>query len=259
MILLSRLFKSHYVTPQVEAEKVIKLQPIVFQQSLIDESPELLREKANQEAENLLSNAKIQSEVMIHEAEQRLDLVNKQINELQIAWETERERLSDEVKAEAFQVGFQEGEAAAVEQYSAVIKEARHIVEQAKLDYVSQVELSEETILKLGIKIAEKIIRVHLDESKDDFVQLVKHAIKEVKDYTDINIMVHPSMYEMVLAQKDELKALFNGDKSLYIYPNEELRETGCLIESSFGRIDASIDSQLNELKVKLLELIEEE
>ncbi|MBM7659364.1 flagellar assembly protein FliH [Bacillus mesophilus] len=256
---MSRLLKSHYATPQDEVKKVIKLQPIVFQQSLDEESPEILRVKASQEAESLLANAKSQSEAMIYEAKQRLQLINEQINEMKFAWETEKEKLFEEVKAEAFQVGFQQGEVAAVEQYSAIIKEGCHIVEQAKLDYISQVELAEETILKLGIKVAEKILRVHLDETKDDFIQLVKHAIKEVKDYTDINIMVHPSMYEMVLAQKDELKALFNGDKSLYIYPNEELRETGCLIESSFGRIDASIDSQLNELKVKLLELIEEE
>lgn len=53
--------------------------------------------------------------------------------------------------------------------------------------------------------------------------------------------------------------ALFPKELDFYIYPDEELSEMDCIIESANGRIDASIDSQLEEIKNKLIELLESE
>jgi flagellar assembly protein FliH len=260
MILLSRLIKSHYVKPQDEERKVIRLQPLAVQ-TIKDESesPELMVSRLKAEAEQLLVEAKVEADQIMTEAQVNLQETNNHIAQLRADWEIEKEQLIQTVQAQAFQEGFQQGEKEATEQYALILKEARQIVDKAKSDYMVQVEQSEEVILKLGLKVAEKILRVQLEEKREEFLQIVKHAIKEVKDYPDINIIVHPFMYELVLSQKDELRALFNRDKSLFIYADEELQETGCVIESSFGRIDASIDSQLAELKVKLLELLEEE
>ncbi|WP_246939945.1 flagellar assembly protein FliH [Bacillus pinisoli] len=256
---MSRLIKSQYVNPHEDEKKVIKLQPVFIPSIGEEVSPELTLLRANQEAERILADAKEQKERVTDEAKAMLQQVQDQISELKAEWELEKKFLMEAAQQEGFQVGLQQGEQAAKQEYSTLITEANQIVEQAKVSYTEQLEQAEETILKLGLKVADKILKVHLDETREDFIQVVKQAIKEVKDYADVNIIVHPSVYELVYAQIDELKALFNGDKSLYIYSNEELSNYGCLIESSFGRIDASIDSQLNELKVKLLELIEEE
>jgi flagellar assembly protein FliH len=262
MILLSRLIKSQYVRPQPHDEdrKVIRLQPLTIQ-TIKDESEshEIVISRLKAEAENLLANAKVQAEQIMTEAQVNLQETNNHIAQLRADWETEKEQLIQTVQTQAFEEGFQQGEKDATEQYAQTLLEARQIVDKAKTDYMEQVEQSEEVILKLGLKVAEKVLRVQLEERREDFLQIVKHAIKEVKDYADINIIVHPYMYELVLSQKDELRALFNRDKSLFIYADEELQETGCVIESSFGRIDASIDSQLGELKIKLLDLLEEE
>ena len=48
-------------------------------------------------------------------------------------------------------------------------------------------------------------------------------------------------------------------DIDFYIYPDDELEETSCIIESENGRIDASVDSQLEEIKIKLFEMLESE
>jgi flagellar assembly protein FliH len=41
------------------------------------------------------------------------------------------------------------------------------------------------------------------------------------------------------------------------IYANAELNVNDCFIESAFGRIDISIDTQLQQLKKQLLQLLE--
>jgi flagellar assembly protein FliH len=261
MILLSRLIKSHYSNPQHEEKKIIQLQALTFNKidQELPESPEAVALKIKAEADLVLQKARVTAEQMMNEAQMNLKQTQQHIEQLKMDWEAEREALFETVRQQGFQEGLKLGTEEGNKHLEELISEAKSIIEMAKTDYKSQVEQSEETILKLGLKIAEKILHVQLAEKQEDFIQIVKHAIKEVKDYADINIVVHPHMYELVFAQKDELKAMFNNDKNLYIYPDGELQETGCIIESSFGRIDASVDSQLAELKVKLLELLEEE
>ena len=69
-------------------------------------------------------------------------------------------------------------------------------------------------------------------------------------------ILLH---YEELLSKKEELMTIFSNVVNLFIYPDSDLSEDSCLIESSSGRIDASIDTQLSEIKVKLTELLESE
>jgi flagellar assembly protein FliH len=202
--------------------------------------------------------AREDSSLMIREAEDRLDQANSIINQKMKDWELEKEIIAQEAWQEGYNDGLHKGELDSKQQYSSMIEDLKEILNETRLSYHSQIEKSEETILQLAIKVAEKIMKVELEENKLSFLQIVKHAIKEAKEYSDINLIVHPSMFQLVFLQKDELQALINRETSLFIYPDEELQETGCIIESSFGRIDASIDSQLTELKMKLLELLEE-
>jgi flagellar assembly protein FliH len=47
-------------------------------------------------------------------------------------------------------------------------------------------------------------------------------------------------------------------DTDVSIYANAELNADDCYIESAFGRIDISIDTQLQQLKNQLLQLLDE-
>ena len=43
-------------------------------------------------------------------------------------------------------------------------------------------------------------------------------------------------------------------ETEMYIYPDNDLAENACIIDTDGERIDASVDSQLHELKTKLFE-----
>jgi len=257
MILLSRLIKSHYTSPEKE-QKIIKLRPL-FSKHIEEESAEEVLAQLKAAAERELELASIKADQIIDEANAQLQEAKEEIRQLRESWEAERIQYIQQAEEEGYHKGFKQGESEAKESYTNALQEAKSIVEKTKNDIKVKMDESEETILKLGLNVAEKIIGKQLDENKEDFIYLVKQAIKEVKDHSDVNILVHPAMYEIVVSQKDELNSLFNHDKHLYIYPDEELKEHDCIVESSFGRIEASVDSQLNELKVKLFDLLGEE
>lgn len=215
---------------------------------------EELFEEANQKvskANQALVEAEKKTEQMLLEA-------NEEITQLKNKWQEEKQQLIEQTKSQAYQAGFEEGKNAAFQEYEQLIAQARTIVKQANEDYEKIVEESDTTILELGIKAAEKIVNKKLKDEPEYFLSIVQSLLNEVKELEQVSVYVHPDQYEMVLEQKQELQLIMDHQANLSIYPKNTLKPFQCFVESSFGRVDASIDSQLGELRSKLSNLLEE-
>jgi len=136
---------------------------------------------------------------------------------------------------------------------------AKQTVTSSKSDYQRTIEQSEPTILEIGLKVAERILGEHLDGTSEHFISIVKRALKEAREYREVQLHVNPLHYEFLLSQKEDLLKIFPKETEVYIYPDGELSQNSCIIESANGRIDASVDQQLLEIKAKLFELLESE
>src|SRR5690606_18316892 len=148
--------------------------------------------------------------------------------------------LINKTSGDGFQAGLVEGREQGYQEYRDLLAEARKIIDLSKQDYDRYLDSSEEVIVKLGLTVAEKIIGSHLSEKPEDFVFLVRKATKEVKEHSNIMTQVSPHYFQYVMEQKEELIAILNRETDLFIYPNEDFKETDCVIESSFGKINAS-------------------
>jgi flagellar assembly protein FliH len=165
----------------------------------------------------------------------------------------------EQAQKEGYRQGVEDGIQKGYNEIAAEIAFAKKVVESSKKDYRHHIESSETVILNLALKVAEKIIGQQLEKDEVSFLSIVKRAIKEVRDNREVQLHIHPIQYQSILSHKDELMAIFPKDTELYIFPDDELEETNCIIESENGRMDASVDSQLQEIKVKLTELLEGE
>ncbi|KGP74040.1 flagellar assembly protein FliH [Pontibacillus yanchengensis] len=247
------------------SKKVIGLKPINTQppsQTITtNDEVEVTQEHADQvkqqaeetflQAEETLKQAEERAQQLIAEAQ--TDIEQQKSN-----WEQEKQELIKQVKEDAYKDGFAEGKVEAESEYESLIQHAQSITARAEQDYKHRVEESEETILQLGIASASKILNKKLHEEPYQFVEIVRSLIEEVKEQGQLSIYVHPDQYEQVLSQKTELQMVVDNQADLSIYPKHNLTSYQCYAESPFGRVDASIDSQLQELRTKLLELLEE-
>ncbi|OEH91260.1 flagellar assembly protein FliH [Bacillus solimangrovi] len=270
MTSLSKLTESKKVktVPIIsEKKRLIELRPFSTELNEVNEQDEsvdkidsqILLEK-EQEAKQLVEEAQHEAERIHREAEQYSEQILQQVEQERLNWENERQQFIEQARDEGYTAGFEQGSDEAHQQYTDIIDEAKRIVETSKEDYAKHLVESESTILLLAMKVAEKILDIKLTEQPEVFLNLVRRVIKEVKEHQNIQIHVHPSNFEFVVSQKEELLALFTHPTAeLYIFPDDDLQEYQCKIESSFGRIDASVDSQLNEIKIKLLQILEEE
>lgn len=128
-----------------------------------------------------------------------------------------------------------------------------------KKEYEMNVQRSEKLMLDIAVKAAEKIISQKLEEDEQAFLGMVQQALKDMPEQKELQIHVHPVHYSLVVSQKEEIDAMFPIDTLCYIYPNEKLEEDGCYIETSQGRIEVGLDSQLQQLRKQLFELLEGE
>jgi flagellar assembly protein FliH len=257
MILLSKIIKSQWAGVIYDEQKVISIRMLESLKTEIP-LPDINLQTAAEQKE-LLNQAYSQAANIVKEAELQAEAIHAQIVQARSAWEQEKARVVEAAKNEGFIQGVNEGKLQGYQECRDHILFAQEVIHHAKQDYEAQVAAAEKTILSIGINAAEKIIGEKLTESEDCFLAIVKRALKEARDSREVQLHVHPCHYQFLLSRKDELSVLFPRETNIYIYPDDELSESSCLIESANGRIDASIDSQLEELKRKLLEMLESE
>lgn len=247
---MSNVIKSDKTCASSVHRKTIQLSDRVFEseadyQTGGDPVPILKRAEIN--AKNIRKQAVEEAEKIRHKIEKEREQAQKEI-----------EQALETAKQQGWQEGYRRGTDEGKKQYEALIAEAARTVDSAKKARRERLDETEYDILELGVKIAGKIIGNVLNEDQDKWLDMVKRAISEVKEYDEIRLIVHHKWYDFMLSHQEELEALLKNSAELYIYPEATADELTCVIEFPFGQIDASVDSQLYEIKRKLIEKLEE-
>ncbi|WP_338754000.1 flagellar assembly protein FliH [Bacillus sp. FJAT-52991] len=259
---MSRLIKSQRAEMISELQKMIEIKVVQSEKELIEEQKQ---EESNQmaffeaERQKRLGEAYAEADSITQKAREESEEIRAQVNEERQAWNEERKLLIEKAHEEGVTSGLQEGQQLGYSEYEQLIAAAKQTVVSSQQEYQKNVEQAEKTILHLAIQTAEKILGQVLQEHPDMFLPVLQQALKEVYDQKEIQIHVHPINYPLVVDQKVEIEAMFPVNTLIYIYPNEELEENGCYIDTKQGRIDVGIDSQLWQLRTQLFELLEGE
>lgn len=220
-----------------------------------EQSTEIDRRKIERIENELIQKAKERANKLILQAEEEIR------KKTEIEEQSLQEKMTaalEDARIKGYEEGYQAGRKDGEQSVSDLIQEARQIVDLSQEEYVKKLTEAEPMMINIAIALAEKIVGNQLKEQPEQWTDVVKAAVKEVKEHDNIKIFVHPSKYKLTLNDKKLLKAALNESTDIFIYPNEELVEDACMIETSFGTIDASIHTQLAEIKKQLLEIVEE-
>lgn len=251
MILLSRLIKSNWANQKQTEKKVISIK---YMDSLKE-----MDVVSNQEHFRIIEQAKQEANDILTQSYQQIEQETQQLQIEKQNWQTEKMQLIEEAKQHGYNIGLEEGRNIGYQEYREHIQMANDVIELSKHDYQSYLDSAERTILDLAIKVAEKIMNSTIEQDETHFLNIVKKVLQEGRGGKEIQLHVHPVHYPYVLSEKEELLSLFPIRPDLFIFPNTQIPENGCVIETNSGRIDATIDTQLKMLKQKLLDLLESE
>ncbi len=203
----------------------------------------------------IIAEAEAKAQEIIEKARLEAERIRNRIELERQALAMEKKQVFQEAEKRGYEAGFAKGEQAGYKQVTDLIEKACAIVKAAEVDYQQTIARADQTILAIALAAAEKILHAELAAHPERFHSLVQEAIKEAAKYQTIYVHVHPELYPILVEKKDELLPRYFHLKQMYIYPDEKLEPTDCIIETEGERIIAGVDAQLAELKTKLYEL----
>ncbi|WP_288321866.1 FliH/SctL family protein [uncultured Selenomonas sp.] len=205
-----------------------------------------------------VKEAEIQVAVLHGEAEEERDRL---LSEAQTQIETDRAEACAAGHAEGFAAGHAEGEAAVREEMAELIRTTNAQAEKtlrdahdAMRDYLMQ---AEEDIVSIAMTAVERILPQHFIDVPQMVLPIVRDAILRVKDQKEVVVHVPPDSYDFVLMARDELRGLLTaGDTNLTITSDEAMKPGDCLVETPNGSVDARLQTQIEQLKKAVREVM---
>lgn len=271
MTSLSKLIKhSQYVPVDVlkrleQARHYAGLTEEPVQEETISETQfhDPAREEAEETRKQMLKDAQEFAEEQVRSASLEAEqIVESSKAEAEEWWRQRREQdehLIEAVKAEAFQQGYQEGITQAEQEMKVKIaemmEEARAVLTEAYRARDVIIQEAEPFLVELSCDIAEKIVDKQLTIEPQFAMDLIRKNLARKREQGLISLCVSPGQFAFVNAAREELSLAVDSQAELQILPDSTVKDQGCVIRSSFGSIDARIDTQLAEIKKELVRI----
>ncbi len=198
---------------------------------------QIIRQDAQNEADELLATARKEAETILSEAKQRVEEQGKDgYNE---GYKKGREE------------GYREGNIEAER-----LVERLHVIIERTMDKRQEIlSETEQQIVDLVILMTRKIVKVISENQRNVVVSNVIQALRKVKGRGDVIIRVNLNDVGMTTQHTKDFLSAAENVKNISVVEDSTVDRGGCVIETDFGAIDARIVSQLNELEQRILEV----
>ena len=107
---------------------------------------------------------------------------------------------------------------------------------------------SKEDLVRLIMAVAEKVIKSEIEEKEDLIVGTVSRALESAVQADEYYIKVNPEDLDIVCEKEPLFLARMKGLQHIHFIPDGSVSRGGCLAESKAGDVDATIETQLNEI-----------
>jgi flagellar assembly protein FliH len=163
-----------------------------------------------------------------------------------------QERLAA-IEREAFASGYEAGERAGLEagrtRAEAMLRRLAQTLDELRSLRDTLLRQTERQMVELALGIARKVLRREAAFDQDLLVAMARVALDRVGDQASATIRLNPEDYA-VTAQR-------HGDQwagsRITVLADPTVSRGGCIVESEFGQVDASVDAQFDHVAQALL------
>lgn len=154
-------------------------------------------------------------------------------------------------------------ESAAKEGYQAGLEQASEDISEVKNAITAFLSAKQEVfeyiapdILEISVDIAKKIIKREIQQDPSLILNNILEILKGLsKEETKITLRVNPQQVALLKTEIPELMSTAGLDAKVLVVPDEELMEGGCMVTTTNGVIDATIETQLSVISEALKEI----
>ena len=223
-----------------------------------------LVEETKRKYEEIISKAKLKAEEIINSAykeyEEHLNSAYEKSKSIydenkQSGYEEGYKAGKEEGFNKGYEDGFQKGE-----------NEAQKLIDEAleiKNEYINRrnslLKEAEEDIVNLIITIYEKVLYKRVEEDRDLILSLVLNGIKDLEIKDKLTIIVSKDDYEVIEENKKHILAKATLIDDIEIRVDNDMVKGDCILETSKGDVDVSINNQLKEIKELIVSILNNE
>lgn len=160
----------------------------------------------------------------------------------------EAEELRERAAAEAREMR----EAAYQEGLETALSELNHALLEAQERRDAALGGAERDLLRLAVKLAEKIIGREIERDDAALADIVSAALRHARQQESLTVRVNPSDLPRVQAHRERLDPSGRA-RFIDLVPDPRVAQGGCVIEGESGTVDARLDTQLRVLERALL------
>ena len=245
--------------PSIEEEKEKILEEAKKIKEDAEKEAELIKQEAEETAFKLVQQKTVEARKIKEDAENEAKRIvedaNLKAEQIVKKAEKKAEEILEKAKEEAFESGFNEGFQKGEEEVKRLI-DRLHIILQAAIDKRKEILKNAETqLIDLVLLIARKVVKTISEEERNVVIENIKEALKKVRVEAEITIRVNIKDLEITTKQKENFISMIESLENVRIEEDSRVDPGGCIIETSFGDIDARIQTQLNIIEEKIREI----
>ena len=203
--------------------------------------------KAQDEAKEILSQAEADAESIRAEAEEEAARIRQEAR-------TQAENEKAEVLGQARQDGYNEGLAEAQVHENAMEQEYREKMHSLEEEFRQMTDTLEPRFVSVITGIYEHIFNIELSSYREILTSLISGALHKLEGSRNFIIHVSKEDYAYVSMQKKQMLAgVVSENVTVDVVEDLTLGRNECMIETEGGIFDCGLDSQLSELRKRLM------
>ncbi len=164
----------------------------------------------------------------------------------------DRSRLAA-IEREAFATAYAQGEKAGLEagtkRADAMLRRLSDTLRELDDLRRTMIRQTEHQIVQLAVEMARRILRREVQTDNDLLCAMARVALDRLGDNAPATIRLNPEDYHTIVARHGGTWAGSN----VTVVADPAVGRGGCLVESSFGFVDASVEAQFRVLEQALL------
>lgn len=239
---------SKVILTREEAEKVVvAYQPRKFPNVIPTTAKEFVQFHSKKEQSDFKIDKLVAQQTGVAELE-RLSIEEK----VELEALARLKDLQEEAYRQAYQLGLDEGREKAFVEYQNVIKEKlEHMesvlktIENLKTDLVS---FNETHILRLVFYMARRLMLDQIEERPEMILTVIQQAIAGSQSEEEFTVRVSHSDLAFIEGMKAKLGKEFEMVKHAKIEASDEIRDGGCVVETNYGDVDATVEQRLEKI-----------
>ncbi len=157
---------------------------------------------------------------------------------------------------EAYARGFREGLDSAGERLESATQALAAALDEISRLRETLARNSRQDMLRLVMTVAEQVIRQQAAVDSGVVLKIIENALQESVRADHYRIRVNPADLAAVTEQKPLFLASISGLKNLHIEADASISAGGCRVDSEFGDVDATLETQLDTIRQALREAL---